>query len=240
MQGLEVGISNIGAQGNITLLKVKGYVDTTTSTELYGTLSKLLNDGHLLFVVDMGGVNYVSSAGWGVFVGEIKGIREQGGDLKIVQMTPDVYEVFAMLEFNKILDYYETMEESINDFDISLGYDITKSIARKAMAQPQSDVSISPPPLKSTTRENETQPAGATKKWTAKVKRAINEANLPVVEKIKIIIIDDPNIGMMQIRKTLDTERFGFQKISILKLRSTLKQYNLETREKRHRFYRSR
>ncbi len=240
MQGLEVGLSKIGARGSITLLKVKGYVDTTTSTELYGTLSKLLNDGNLLFVVDMSAVNYVSSAGWGVFVGEIKGIREQGGDLKIVQMTPDVYEVFAMLEFNKILDYYDTIEESINDFDISLGYDITKSIARKAQKQPPTDVVVDTSPLKPLHRNVELAKDRAPKKWTAKVKRKVDEANLPLVEKIKIIVIEDPTLGLMQIRKQLNTQRFGFQKVNILRLRSILKQYNLETREKRYRFYRSR
>jgi anti-sigma B factor antagonist len=240
MQGLQVGISKIGAQGNITLLKVKGYVDTTTSSELYSTLTKLLSEGQLLFIVDMGSVNYVSSAGWGVFVGEIKGIREQGGDLKIVQMTPDVYEVFAMLEFNKILDYYETMEESINDFDISLGYDITKGIALKALSQPKSDISLSPPPLKATVRQTDSDKDKSGKKWTAKVKSEIDEGNLPVLEKIKIIIIEDPNINMMQIRSKLNTKRFGYQKLNILGLRSILKQNNLETKEKRFRFYRSR
>ena len=51
MQGLDVGISKIGAQGNITLLKVKGYVDTTTSTELYGMLSKLLNTMNIKLIL---------------------------------------------------------------------------------------------------------------------------------------------------------------------------------------------
>lgn len=241
MQGLQVGIDQLGAKGDITLLKVKGYVDTTTSAELYGTLANLIKDGHNQFVVDMGGVNYVSSAGWGVFVGEIKGIREDGGDLKIVQMTPDVYEVFAMLEFNKILDYYETLEESINDFDISMGIDITQSIKRTIVKEKkQDDIPVTTPSLKNVRRESGNESQKNFSKWSAPSKRKVDVANLPLVEKIKVIIIENPSIGMRQIKKELDTEKYGYQKIGLLKLRSMLKQYNLETKEKRYRFYRSR
>ncbi len=126
MQGIELALNKIGARGDIAFVKIKGYLDTTTSSEISTKLSEIINKGNYQFIIDMGGVNYVSSAGWGVFVGEIRNIRENGGDLKIVQMTPDVFEVFEMLEFNRILDYYETVEEAVNDFDISIGLDITR------------------------------------------------------------------------------------------------------------------
>jgi len=240
MQGIEVTVNKVGAKGNIAFVKVKGYVDTTTSAELYGVLANLLNTGMYQYVVDMGGVNYISSAGWGVFVGEIRGIREQGGDLKIVQMTPDVYEVFAMLEFNKILEYYETVEEAINDFDISMGLDITRSSERKPIQIKKDDVTIASPHLKHIDRKTDKEKDRRLKKWSNSVKPKVNEAQLPLVEKIKTIIIDDPNRSMHEIKRELNTGRFGNQKVGYLKLRSILKEYNLETKELRYRFYRSR
>ena len=191
-------------------------------------------------VLYMGGINYVSSAGWGVFVGEIRGIREGGGDLKIVQMTPDVYEVFAMLEFNKILDFYETIEETINDFDISMGLDITKSVQRKPIHIKKDDVTISTPPTKSLQRDPARDKEKKSKKWSATAKARVNEATLPIIEKVKIIIIENPNKSTHEIKKDLNSQRFGYEKLSYLKLRGLLKKHNLETKEKRFRFYRSR
>jgi len=240
MQGIQVTVNKIGARGNIAFVKVKGYVDTTTSSELYGVLANLLNKGMFQFVIDMGGVNYISSAGWGVFVGEIRGIREQGGDLKIVQMTPDVYEVFAMLEFNKILEYYDTVEEAINDFDICMGLDITRSSERKPIKIKKDDVTIASPHLKNIDRKTDKEKDRRLKKWSDTVKPKVNEAQLPLVEKIKTIIIDDPSKSILDIKRDLNTKRFGNQKVNFFKLRSILKEYNLETKEKRFRFYRSR
>ena len=240
MQGISVSVNKIGAQGDIALLRIKGYIDTTTSTELYNTLSQFISQNMCQFIIDMGGVNYVSSAGWGVFIGEIRGIRERGGDLKVAQMTPDVYEVFAMLEFTKILDYYDNIEEAVNDFDISLGFDITQSIERKPIAIKKEDVTITVPPLKSTQRVSDGKTDKNIKKWTTTVKPKVDETNLPLVEKIKLIVLENPNDGLLTINKKLQTARFGSHKVNILKLRSILKKYNLETKEKRYRFYRSR
>ena len=67
-------------------------------------------------VVDLKDVDYISSAGWGIFIGEIKDIRHRGGDLKLSGMVGDVYEVFQLLEFHSILQAYDTSEEAISSF----------------------------------------------------------------------------------------------------------------------------
>jgi anti-anti-sigma factor len=128
MEGIQISLSKVGARRDVALFRVKGYLDTQTCTEMLREMTAVLKQGIFYIIVDMGQVNYVSSAGWGVFVGEIKGIRENGGDLKLVQMMPEVYDVFEMLEFHRILECYDSIEEAIDDFDLSIGLDVTKSV----------------------------------------------------------------------------------------------------------------
>jgi len=71
-------------------------------------------------------------------------------------------------------------------------------------------------------------------------KPKIDEATLPLVEKIKVIVIDNPTDGPLKIKKKLNTQRFGYEKVALIKVFNILKNYNLETKEKRYRFYRSR
>lgn len=237
-QGIDVKKNRVGALGNIMMFSVQGFVDTNTCLDLGKHINDVIQQGIYNFVFDLGAVSYVSSAGWGVFVGEIRDIRENGGDLKIVQMMPDVYEVFEMLEFNKILNYYDNIEEAINDFDYCLGYDLRKSIKRTTKQMPVTKVEIP-----KVSREN-VVPADkderAIKALKPGPKPRINEAILPLPEKIRIIIIDNPLHSLIQIRKILNTRRFGFTKIGMIKLYQILKKNNWETEEKRKRFYRSR
>jgi anti-sigma B factor antagonist len=116
MEGINVSFSRPETNPDVSVLSVQGYVDTTTSAELEESLKRLLKKGRYNIVVDLAGVNYISSAGWGIFISEIKSIRENGGDLKLASMIGDVYEVFELLEFQTILQSFDSVEEAIKSF----------------------------------------------------------------------------------------------------------------------------
>ena len=116
MNDINISFSKAGENPNVSIISVRGFVDTTTSAELEESLKRLLRKGRYDIVIDLGGVNYISSAGWGIFISEIKEIRENGGDLKLAAMIGDVYEVFELLEFQTILESYDTVDEAIHSF----------------------------------------------------------------------------------------------------------------------------
>lgn len=116
MNDISISFSRPEENQNVSVISVKGFVDTTTSAKLEESLKRLLRKGRYDIVIDLGGVTYISSAGWGIFISEIKEIRENGGDLKLAAMVGDVYEVFELLEFQTILESYDTVEEAIRSF----------------------------------------------------------------------------------------------------------------------------
>jgi anti-sigma B factor antagonist len=117
VDGIVVSVSTGSRERGVSLLKVSGYLDTTTASELESALTGLLERQAFKIVVDLSGVNYISSAGWGIFIGEIKEIRHKGGDIKLAAMSSDVFEVFQLLEFHSILEAYDTAEEAIASFN---------------------------------------------------------------------------------------------------------------------------
>lgn len=232
MQGIKISVNYTGARGDIVLLTIVGYVDTTTCQEVGELLKKLVIEGNFNIICDLRHVNYISSAGWGVFVGEIKNIRDKGGDLKVAQMSQEVLEVFEMLEFNRIIMYYDTLEEAIDEFDIIRGIDVTKSHSMQRKSAPQTVKTL-----------NYIDKAKVKEKSSESLKDTFqkpSEKDLPMVEKIKRIVVENPFYTINEMRKQLKSERFGKVKIGYFKLRSMLKQLSLENKEKRYRFYRSR
>jgi len=238
MEGIEKSIHKIGILKDITLLRVSGYIDTTTSPELQKIIAREINNGSHQFIIDLGGVHYVSSAGWGIFVGEIRGLREKGGDLKIAQMTPDVFEVFEMLEFNRILTCYDALEEAIDDFDFCRGFTINspRNGSLADLMENEKTIEYEAPPQK----RLEKGPVSPKSTSFAKRKQALEEADFPITEKIKKIVVEDPMMNIWKIRKVLKSERFGFTDIGLFKLRKHLKKMGLDSKAKRYRFYRSR
>jgi anti-sigma B factor antagonist len=121
MEGINISFSRPEENADVSVLSVQGYVDTTTSAELEESLKRLLKKGRYNIVIDLGGVNYISSAGWGIFISEIKSIRENGGDLRLAAMIGDVYEVFELLEFQTILQSFDTVDEAVKSYKKASG-----------------------------------------------------------------------------------------------------------------------
>ena len=116
IDGIVVSVISGKGTEDVAILQVSGYLDTTTSGELENALYGLLKRGQYKIVIDLSGITYISSAGWGIFIGEIKDIRSNGGDLKLAGMIGDVHEVFQLLEFQSILESYPDTDSAVNAF----------------------------------------------------------------------------------------------------------------------------
>ncbi len=243
MEGIQIEEYRVGALKDIMLLKVQGYVDTNTSPELQKILGQLIESGMYQFVIDMSAVQYVSSAGWGVFVGEIRRLQEKGGDLKITQMSTEVYEVFEMLEFHRILSSYDSNEEAIEDFDFyhELNDMVSQppgSMRKPTMVMPQTESTVIESTLEAEPIIEMAAPRlKSTRNMTS---REVEEPKLPINEKIKRIVLENPILGVWAIKRMLYSPRFGYTRIGLWKLYKILKSLSMETRTKRYRYFRSR
>lgn len=140
--GLRITSRLIGKDKNIALLTLDGYVDTMTAPILKKELLSV-SDEICRFIVHFGGVDYVSSAGWGVILGRIKENREKGGDIVFVKMNKDVYSIYELLDLKKVIQYFPKIEDGINYY----GYSVTEAIQEEPLKKPK--------PVSATTGEKE-------------------------------------------------------------------------------------
>jgi anti-anti-sigma factor len=76
-----------------------GRVDSTTSGDLEQQLLGRVGSGERLVVVDMAGIDYISSAGLRVFLRLAKKLKEVGGGLALGAMGEPVRQVFELAGF---------------------------------------------------------------------------------------------------------------------------------------------
>ncbi len=103
---------------NISVVNIQGYLDAHTAPEFEDALQKLVNEQRYNVVVNLNGLQYISSAGLGVFMGVIEDIRENQGDLKICCAAPKVYKVFDLLGFPSLYEFFSDEEQAKNAFNV--------------------------------------------------------------------------------------------------------------------------
>jgi len=118
MEKLIISEERTGSGSPVSILTLRGTIETTNASGLEDTLQRIVDESCYRIVVDLGAVTYISSAGWGIFISEIKRIRRNGGDIKLAAMTPEVREVFDLLEFGNILKPFSKPADAIRDFDV--------------------------------------------------------------------------------------------------------------------------
>jgi len=213
MEGIQVSVEKVGTQSDISIIRVGGYIDTTTSSELERALDSLLKAGVFRVIIDLGNVDYISSAGWGIFISEIKGMRERGGDLKLARMIPDVYEVFELLEFHYILKAFDSIEDAVHDFDQEMGITLVDESSEEEGKEESGNFSEE-----------------------LSVKESEPAVEMGVEEKVMDIVKQNPDWGSSKIAKQLSTEQYGYMKMGTMSVWKLLRQLNLSSKKEKVSF----
>ena len=100
----------------VRVLTLRGELDAHTAPDFEAALQTCLDKGDARLVADGSGLDYVSSAGLGVFMAFVEPAREAGGDLKIAALPDRVFEVFDLLGFPTVFDMAESVEAAVSAF----------------------------------------------------------------------------------------------------------------------------
>ena len=111
---LEIQISETNEQ--IALVTVQGRIDSSTAGELGDALTQVIDSGHARIVLNIAGVDYMSSAGLRELVSALKKVRADNGDMRIAQVTERVYEVFELSGLNTIFQIFDSQSEALGSF----------------------------------------------------------------------------------------------------------------------------
>ncbi len=113
MEGFEVAKAE---NGSVAILYIKGYLNTHTAQDLENAFQELVDARKYSIVINFRDLNYIGSAGLGVFMGFIEDVRKNGGDIKLTNMKPKIYRVFDLLGFPTLYDILDDETKAVEKF----------------------------------------------------------------------------------------------------------------------------
>jgi anti-anti-sigma factor len=100
------------------VLKPVGSIDSSTAQVVENHLESAIEQGNTRIVLDLSEVDFVSSAGVGIFLGTVSRLRGAGGDLIFMEVPGQVQEVFDIINLKSYfrtitsIDALETVEQN--------------------------------------------------------------------------------------------------------------------------------
>ena len=108
---------NVRGVGSVSVIDVKGYLDAHTAPDLENAFNRLLEENKYQVVVNFNDLTYISSAGLGVFMAYVETMRENEGDIKFSNMKESVYNIFDLLGFPVLYEFFKDEAEAVTKFD---------------------------------------------------------------------------------------------------------------------------
>lgn len=100
----------------ITYIEAEGFLDAHTFEEMEELMNEVFRSNCYKFIVKLEKLDYISSAGAGVFVGAISTAKDNAGDIVFLNPSPNVKEVFDLLGLSQIFQFAESEAQAISCF----------------------------------------------------------------------------------------------------------------------------
>lgn len=107
---LNVDINNIGDQ---TIVSVAGEIDAYTAPKLREAILPLAEDSNPNITINLKDVSYMDSTGLGVFVGLLKSVRKNNGQLNLVELSDRLERLFSITGLSDIIDISSKSEGGV-------------------------------------------------------------------------------------------------------------------------------
>jgi len=101
-------------ENDVTILIINGEVDASSSIQLDESLGALVSNGDPKILIDCGGLNYISSAGLGVFMSYIEDVKTKNIKMALFGLNDKVMNVFEILGLDQLLTIVNTKKEAVS------------------------------------------------------------------------------------------------------------------------------
>ena len=116
MERLVLAARTAASNALVTIVDIEGVLDINTVGDFEAILQDLFKKKQYKVVLNMGKMTYISSAGFGVLMSIIKDVRKNKGDIKIVNVSSDIYKVFDLLELPGLFHILKTEQDAVGEF----------------------------------------------------------------------------------------------------------------------------
>ncbi len=115
---LTIGLERVEEDDGSLVLNLTGSIDTYNASFMRRSATKAVSAGYVKLIIQLGGVDYISSAGVGVFISLLTLLKEKGGHLSMVALQPKVKTIFKLMCLDSYFRCMDTTEEALSTLGI--------------------------------------------------------------------------------------------------------------------------
>jgi anti-anti-sigma factor len=114
MENITINVDHPLLRPDSVILRIMGPIQADTLVQIDRALQAVLPAPKKKLIFDLSETGYVSNGGWAFLLTTLHRFREQGADLVLAGMNPEVHDAFELLEYDKVIRLFPTAEDALN------------------------------------------------------------------------------------------------------------------------------
>lgn len=102
--------------GDVTLLDLRGRLVLDECDLFRRAIEDLIKQKHLKIVLNLKDVVYIDSAGVGMMVGKYLSVRRNGGDVKLLHLSPRSHRVMTITKLLTVFEVFDSEDKAVASF----------------------------------------------------------------------------------------------------------------------------
>lgn len=103
--------------GSIVVVYLRGRLDVHLSADIEKEINKIIKDeGSAHLLLNLAGVEYMSSSGLRIFVSTMRILKESNRKLKLCNMNSAVKKIFEVVELMDMFEIYDNEDAALATF----------------------------------------------------------------------------------------------------------------------------
>ncbi len=106
--------------GGVAIVDISGRIQLgEESAAVRNLVGELLSAGNKKILLNLAGVDYIDSSGMGALVSSYTSVRNQGGELKLLNLTDKVSDIMEVTKLYTVFDIANDEATAVKSFDQS-------------------------------------------------------------------------------------------------------------------------
>ena len=106
---------SIREDGRVQIVSVAGDLGESEAS-FKRAVTRLIDDGHVDLLLDLGKVGMVDSTGLGALVRTLTTAQKEGGQAKLLSPPPNLKKLLEMTQLDSVFDIHQDLEEAVASF----------------------------------------------------------------------------------------------------------------------------
>jgi anti-sigma B factor antagonist len=107
---------NVESMARVELVTVNGRVDSSSATELEQAMNTIIARKAYNIVLELSGVEYMSSAGLRVLISTLRTCKTKRGDVRLAAVSERVDEVLELAGIKAMFSVYDNATTAVGSF----------------------------------------------------------------------------------------------------------------------------